>query len=75
MLNLNNIRKLLSQVLSPGVRSAILFTPQGQLFSYASGPYTSKDEIRVIVGLSTEIWQETRGQGIGMVDSEVFLIL
>ncbi len=75
MLNLKNLSSLLSQVVasSPAPRSAVLFTPEGQLVSYASDSFTSKDDIRVIVGLSTEIWQETREQGVGMVDSEVFL--
>ena len=72
MLNLNNLRTLLSQVLlPPALRSAILFTPEGQLVSYASDATTAKDEIRVIVGLSSEIWRETRDLGVGMVDSEV----
>jgi len=76
MLNLMNLRLLLSQVLSPsGVQTAALFTPEGQLVSYASDNPRSKDEIRVIIGLSSEIWQETRDQKIGMADSELGRLL
>lgn len=72
MLNLTNLRHLLLQVLTPGgIHTATLLTPEGQLVSFASDPPRSKDELRVIVGLSSEIWQETREQGIGMADSEV----
>lgn len=31
----------------------------------------SKDDIRVLVGLGSELWGETKGAGVGMVDSEV----
>lgn len=72
MLNLPNLRSLLLQVLSlPTLHTAVLFTPEGHLVSYASDPSRSKDEVRVVIGLSGEIWQETREQGIGMVDCEV----
>lgn len=72
MLNLSNLRKLLLQVLSlPLLHTAVLFTPEGQLVSYASDETRSKDEVRVVVGISTEIWKETKDQGIAMVDSEV----
>jgi len=43
--------------------------------SYASDPSRPKDEIRVVVGISGEIWQEMKQQGIGMVDSELGRIL
>ncbi|PSS29705.1 hypothetical protein PHLCEN_2v2853 [Hermanssonia centrifuga] len=76
MLNLTNLRTLLLQVLSlPALHTAILFTPEGQLVSFASDSSRSKDEIRVVVGLSGEIWQETKEQGIGMVDSELGRLL
>ena len=32
-----------------------------------------KDDIRVLVGLASEVWAETREYGEGMVDSEVRL--
>lgn len=74
MLNLTNLRVLLAQALSPSaIHSAVLFTPEGQLVSFVSDPPRSKDEIRVIVGLGGEIWQETKEHGLGMVDSEVSL--
>ena len=64
---------LLSQALSPtGVHIATLFNPEGQLVSYASDPPRSKDEVRVLVGLGSEVWQETRDEGVGLVDSEVW---
>ena len=73
MLLLSSLHNLLQQVLSlPELHTAVLFTPEGQLVSYASDSSTPKDEIRVLVGVSGEVWQETKQQcGIGMVDSEV----
>lgn len=73
MLNLANLRTLLSKVLDfPTLHTVALFTPEGELISYETSPYKTKDHVRVIVGLSTEIWQETREHNnVGMVDSEV----
>ena len=72
MLNLANLRTLLSRVLDlPALHTVALFTPEGELVCYVSSPTKAKDHVRVLVGLSTEIWQETREQHIGMVDSEV----
>lgn len=72
MLNLTNLRLLLAQALSTGgANTAALFTPEGQLVSFASEPPRPKDEVRVLVGLSSEIWQESRDDGAGMADSEV----
>ena len=72
MLLLSSLHNLLQQVLSlPELHTAVLFTPEGQLVSYASDSSKPKDEIRVFVGVSGEIWQETKQHGIGMVDSEV----
>ncbi|KAI0778669.1 isoprenoid synthase domain-containing protein [Trametes elegans] len=71
MLNLANLRTLLSRVLAPpSLHTVALFTPEGELICYASEPNRTKDHVRVLVGLSTETWQETREQGIGRVDSE-----
>ncbi|TFK41932.1 hypothetical protein BDQ12DRAFT_719955 [Crucibulum laeve] len=76
MLMLSNLNNRLSQVLSlPGLHTAVLLTPAGELVSAASEPARPKDEIRVIVGLSGEVWHETRDQGFGMVDSELGRIL
>jgi len=72
MLMLSMLHSLLSQVLTPPLlHTAVLLTPAGELVSAASEPSRPKDEIRIIVGLSGEVWQETREQGYGMVDSEV----
>lgn len=76
MLNLGNLRTLLSRVLDlPLLHTVVLFTPEGELVCYASEPNKTKDRVRVLVGLSTEIWQETREQNIGMVDCEVRLLV
>lgn len=72
MLMLSTLHNLLSQVLSlPMLHTAILLTPTGDLVSVASDPSRPKDEVRIIAGLAGELWQETRDQGYGMVDSEV----
>lgn len=74
MLVLSSLHSLLSQVLFlPHLHTAVLLTPAGQLVSVASDPRRPKDEVRVIVGLAMEVWQETKDQGFGMVDSEVVL--
>lgn len=66
------LHSLLSKVLSPPhLHTAVLLTPTGDLVSAASSPARPKDEVRVLVGLSSEVWQETKEQGYGMVDSEV----
>ena len=73
---LSILHSLLSQVLAPPhLHTAILFTTSGELVSASSEPVRPKDEIRIIVGLSGEVWQETREQGYGMVDSEVRSVL
>lgn len=75
MLVLATLHRLLSQVISsPGLHTAALFTPNGQLVSYACDSTRSKDDVRLVVGLSSEIWLEVADQGIGMVDSEVSTI-
>lgn len=72
MLNLSNLRNLLSQVLAlPELHTVALFTPEGQLVSFVADPCRPKDNVRVIVGLGGEVWKETKQQGVGMVDSEV----
>ena len=72
MLVLATLHRLLSQVISsPGLHTAVLLTPNGQLVSYACDSTRSKDDVRLVVGLSSEIWLEVADHGIGMVDSEV----
>ncbi|KDR85618.1 hypothetical protein GALMADRAFT_234587 [Galerina marginata CBS 339.88] len=76
MLMLSTLHTLLSQVLSsPNLHTAVLLTPSGELVSSASEPARPKDEVRIIVGLCGEVWQETREQGCGMVDSELGRII
>jgi len=72
MLNLSNLRNLLSQLLAlPELHTVVLFTPEGQLVSFAADPHRPKDNVRVIVGLGGEVWKETRQQDAGMVDTEL----
>lgn len=73
---LSILHSLLSQVLAPPhLHTAVLFTTSGELVSATSEPLRPKDEIRIVVGLSGEVWQETKEQGYGMVDSEVRPVL
>ena len=68
---LNNALKQI--VFPPDVLTAILLTPSGDLVSYVSHESRSKDDIRLLTGLSAEVWSETKEQGVGLVDSEVCL--
>ncbi|KAF5323460.1 hypothetical protein D9611_005503 [Ephemerocybe angulata] len=73
MLVLSKLHNILERVLDfPDLHTAVLLTVPGELISYASDPARPKDEIRVVVGLASEVWQETREQGYGMVESEKF---
>jgi hypothetical protein len=72
VLVLSTLHNLLTQVLSsPELHTAVLLTPGGQLISVAADASRPKDEARIVAGVSAEIWQETRQQGYGMVESEV----
>lgn len=72
VLVLSTLHNLLAQLLSlPELHTAVLLTPGGQLISAAADPSRPKDEARIVAGVSAEVWQETREQGHGMVDSEV----
>jgi hypothetical protein len=72
MFMLPMLQTLLSQVLvPPHLHTAVLFTPAGELVSFAVEPSRSKDEIKILVGVTSEVWQETREQGYGMVESDV----
>ncbi|KAI0286821.1 hypothetical protein BGY98DRAFT_942029 [Russula aff. rugulosa BPL654] len=69
MLVLATLHRLLSQVISsPGLHTAALLTPMANSFP-------TPDDVRLVVGLSSEIWLEVADQGIGMVDSELGRIL
>jgi hypothetical protein len=72
VLVLSTLHKLLAQLLAlPELHTAILLTPEGQLISVASDISRPKDKARIVAGVSGEVWQETREQGYGMVESEV----
>ncbi|THH09329.1 hypothetical protein EW145_g2086 [Phellinidium pouzarii] len=72
MLALSSLHKLLAQVLvPPALHTAVLFSSSGALVSFASIGARPKDDIRVLVGLASEIWAETWEDGEGMVDSEL----
>lgn len=73
VLVLSTLHQLLAQLLAlPELHTAILLTPEGQLISVASDISRSKDQARIVAGVSGEVWQETREQGHGMVESEVY---
>lgn len=56
----------------PRLHTAILFTPSGNLVAHASDTgVRSKDQLRVLVGLASEVWLEVGDEGMGMVESEV----
>jgi len=72
MLVLSTLHRLLSHVLShPHLHTAVLFTPAGELVCVASSDQRPKDDVRVLVGLSGEIWRETKETGYGMAESEL----
>ncbi|EGO05277.1 hypothetical protein SERLA73DRAFT_68906 [Serpula lacrymans var. lacrymans S7.3] len=71
MLVLSAIHKYLSQILCQDLHTALLLNPEGSLVSVAANPQRPKDQIRIVAALSAEVWQETRGQAFGMVESEV----
>ncbi|KAI5120792.1 hypothetical protein M0805_002419 [Coniferiporia weirii] len=72
MLVLSSLNKLLAQVLAPpALHTAVLLTSSGALVSFATSGARPKDDVRVLVGLASEIWAETREYGEGMVDSEL----
>ncbi|TFK26718.1 hypothetical protein FA15DRAFT_587820 [Coprinopsis marcescibilis] len=71
MLVLSKLQNTLSRILSfPDLHTAVLLTVSGELVSFAADPVRPKDDIRVIAGLASEIWRETKEQGYGIVDSE-----
>jgi hypothetical protein len=72
VLVLSTLHNLLFQLLAlPELHTALLLTPEGQLISVASDPSRPKDKARIVAGVSGEVWQETREQGHGTVESEV----
>jgi len=76
MFMLSMLQALLTQALVPRhLHTAVLFTPAGELISFAVEPGRSKEEIRILVGITSEVWQETREQGYGMVESDLGRII
>lgn len=76
MLALATLHGLLLRILSPPhFHTVVLHTPAGELISAASDPPRPKDEIHIVVGLSGEVWKETKEGGFGMVDSELGRII
>jgi len=76
VLVLSTLHSLLVQLLTlPELHTALLLSPEGQLISVASDPSRPKDNARIVAGVSGEVWQETREQGYGMVESELGRII
>lgn len=74
---LSALHDVLAQILSfPSLHTAILLTREGQLVSTAHDPSRSKDEIRVVVGLCSDVWKQAgEKDGIAMLDSEVCALI
>ncbi|KAH8835658.1 hypothetical protein DL96DRAFT_1575102 [Flagelloscypha sp. PMI_526] len=76
MLALSTLHTLLSQVLAPpGLHSAVLTMPSGALISFSTVHPKHSSHVRVIAGVASEVWQETRDKDQGMVESELGRIL
>ena len=71
MLVLSTLTKLLGQIISEDVHIAILTTTSGGLVSYETYGVQPRDRIRVLIGLSAEIWSKSREEEFGMAESEV----
>ncbi|PAV22678.1 terpenoid [Pyrrhoderma noxium] len=72
MLVLSSFNKLLSHVLAPPtLHTAVIFSPSGELIAFESSRARPKDDVRVLVGVASDIWAETRDDGEGMVESEL----
>lgn len=58
MLVLSTLSSLLAQLVTPSLHTAILSTPQGHLVAFACEDVpTSEDRLRILVGLSSEVWR------------------
>lgn len=72
MLVLSTLHTLLDQLTDGhSVQTALLLTPTGHLLAHASSPARSKDQVRVIVALASEVWQQTKARDARMAESEV----
>ena len=77
MLVLSTLHKLLAQALARDVGLAALLTPSGQLVACAYADGRSKDDVRVVVGLASEMWAEVRATAAAESEvrhSRVFLL-
>lgn len=75
MLVLSRLNKLLDQIVSADeVHTAILMAPNGDLVSFVSHQSRPKDDVRVLCGLCSDIWSQTKRDGVGMLDGEVCMI-
>ncbi|KIJ53580.1 hypothetical protein M422DRAFT_201775 [Sphaerobolus stellatus SS14] len=76
MLNLSALRTVLSSVVSPPrLHTVVLFTPSGDLIAHAESTQSSRDNMRLLVGVAAEVWATVREEGVGMVESELGKIL
>jgi hypothetical protein len=73
MLVLSTLQNVLTQVVeqSSEIHIAALLTNGGHLISCACDKGWTKDDVRVVVGISCEAWQETRQESIGKLESGV----
>jgi hypothetical protein len=70
---LSSLHSVLSEVLAPpALHTAVLFTPAGAPVSVATAPGRSRDDVRVMLALASEIWAQTRAKGEGAAESEVW---
>lgn len=90
MLVLSTLSALLEQLLTPSLHTAILSTPQGHLVAFAGEQLpVSEDRLRILVGLSSEVWrqdavqtgdnsesgsEETSEEGDGKTDDQVGML-
>lgn len=59
MLVLSTLSALLDQLITPSLHTAILSTPQGHLVAFACEQLpVSEDRLRILVGLSSEVWRQ-----------------
>jgi hypothetical protein len=72
MLVLSTLHAVLCEVLAPpALHTAVLFTPAGAPVSVATAPGRSRDDVRILLALASEIWAQTQARGEGVAESEV----
>ncbi|KAH0591195.1 hypothetical protein H2248_001287 [Termitomyces sp. 'cryptogamus'] len=71
MIVLSTLHNVLSQAVTAQLHTAALLTRSGQLIAFATeGGRRPKDEVRMVVGVAMEMWQETQEE-CSMVESEL----